>query len=233
MNLKTNVLGALILVMSFIIIGISFSYAYYTSALGEMNPENKATTISSGGLKMDFATTQYINTDVGSLINDDDVLKSINDKYYTSFSISFPDTYTKDGKTYNNASSGSYEIYLTNLKMTENFISSDVKWALCPSNATALANCTQGTFATTTKNSNGNYTTAEIVDSLSDNAKTTVNVYDMNNITLLENASISRENSPVNYKLYVWLSNNPNANQRNLLNGKLSAKVGFRGVVAK
>ena len=48
-------------------------------------------------------------------------------------------------------------------------------------------------------------------------------------LNLKENITINK-GSTDSYILYIWLSNDPDNNQTQLLNGSFSGKVGFRGV---
>ena len=90
--------------------------------------------------------------------------------------------------------------------MTENFKSSYVKWALYRANNTLV---TQGDFSNVTLNGTGSGT------------------HNASDITLASESITSVEGTK-SYKLYIWLSNDPDNNQISLLNGSLSAKVGFR-----
>lgn len=227
-DMRVTVIGSLILVVSFVIIGISMSFAYFTGGAGTGEEGDKSLSITSGGLRMDFATlnNKYISATAASLINDADVLKNVNDNHYTEFSITLPTT-TNEGKT--NIMSGKYSIFLTDFKMTENYKSTDVKWALCREGATTLNDCTRGDFSGA-QNSSGSET-VEIEDSLTTNAKTMVTLYKMNNFSILQNQNITRTETAgntVQYKFYVWLSSRP-GNQNSLLNGYLTGKIAFIG----
>lgn len=96
------------------------------------------------------------------------------------------------------AASATYSLYLTELTITDNLKSEYVKWALY--NASGTSRIATGTF---------------------ENATTGTN------LTLQEGISISRGETD-SYRLYIWLSNDEDVNQISLLNGSLSAKVGFR-----
>ena len=49
---KIYILGALIITVSLIIIGVSMSYAYFVNSVQEVNPDNKEVRISSGELEI-------------------------------------------------------------------------------------------------------------------------------------------------------------------------------------
>ena len=196
---KRIILGSLIIVMSIVIIGLSISYAYYLNTIEEVNPENQGTNITSGKLSMNFATSQYINATAAGLIDDEDVLDPSNNNF-TKFSVSFAEDNSVDSATYN--------LYLTEISMTQNFKNEDVKWALYNSSDVQVAN--------------GNFSTATLSSTANDDG-----TYNADNITLKNDITIS-PGTTNSYKLYIWLSNDDQTNQIDLLNGTLNAKVGFR-----
>ena len=196
---KRIILGSLIIVMSIVIIGLSISYAYYLNTIEEVNPENQGTNITSGKLSMNFATSQYIKATAAGLIDDDDVLDPSNNNF-TKFSVSFANDNSVDSATYN--------LYLTEISMTQNFKNEDVKWALYNSSNELIAN---GNFSSATLSSTANGDGTDNAD----------------NITLKNDITIS-PGTTNSYKLYIWLSNDDQTNQIDLLNGTLNAKVGFR-----
>lgn len=203
---KRNLLAALILTFAFIIIGVSGSYAYFVNNVKEVNPSNQGVSIRSGELTLNFATidAKYINATAAKLVNDADVTSSSD---YTSFSVTLPGD-AKVGKA-------SYDLFLTDIKMTSNFKSTYLKWALYNSSNTKVAD--------------GNFNDVTLSDSADSDG-----YYTASNIMLKSAIDISKgENNTsttASYKLYIWLSNDSNALQNSLLNGKLSAKVGFRGI---
>ena len=96
------------------------------------------------------------------------------------------------------ASSASYSLYLTELTISDNFKSKYVKWALY--NADGTSELASGDFSNATSGTN---------------------------INLKDNISITKGTTN-SYRLYIWLSNDPDNNQIDLLEGSLSTKVGFR-----
>lgn len=94
--------------------------------------------------------------------------------------------------------SATYTLYLTELTITDNLRSNYVKWALYDGNGTS--EITNGTFLNATTGTD---------------------------LTIDTGISISKGETD-SYRLYIWLSNDENVNQIDLLNGSLSAKVGFR-----
>ena len=197
---KRIILGSLIIVVSIIIIGVSISYAYYLNTVEEVNPDSQIVNFgSSGELVMNLTTEQLIEANAADLINDADVLSSDD---YTAFRITLPEDAV--------SASANYNLYLTDIKMTNNFKSEYVKWALYSSTNEQLAT---GTFndAILSETANGDGT------------------YNAENITVLSNLNINRGDT-VSYKLDIWLSNDPDNKQNDLLEGTLSTKVGFRAV---
>ena len=196
---KRIILGSLIIVMSIVIIGLSISYAYYLNTIVEVNPGNQGTNITSGKLSMNFTTSQYINATAAGLINDEDVLDPSNSNY-TKFSVSFADD--------NSVSSATYNLYLTEISMTKNFKNEDVKWALYNSSNSQIAS--------------GDFSAANLSSTANGDG-----TYNADDITLASSVTIT-PGTTNSYKLYIWLSNDSQTNQIDLLNGSLSAKVGFR-----
>lgn len=129
---KAYVLGALIITVSLVIIGVSMSYAYFVNRVEEINPENKDVLITSGDLVMSFASSRTINATAVGLINDADITAKAE---HTDFSVTLP----SDAK----ANSAVYRIYLTDLNISNNLKSADLKWSLY-NGGTSIAN---GDFA--------------------------------------------------------------------------------------
>lgn len=91
-----------------------------------------------------------------------------------------------------------YSLYLTELTITDNLKSNYVKWALYDGAGTSMI--TSGDFTNATTGTN---------------------------LTLKDSITINKGETN-SYRLYIWLSNDQNNNQIDLLNGSLTAKVGFR-----
>ena len=136
---------------------------------------------------------------------------TVDDKYINATSASLIDDadvttegdYTSFSVTLpstSDANSATYSLYLTDLTITDNFKSEYVKWALYNADGTSVI-------------SSGNFTTATTGT----------------NMTLQDGILITSGQTTA-YRLYIWLSNDSNTNQIELLNGSLSAKVGFRAV---
>lgn len=118
---KAYILGALVITISLVIIGVSMSYAYFVNTVQEVeaHKSNKGVTITSGALDMNFATTQTINASAVGLINASEVTTKAN---HTDFSIALPSTAK--------VNSAKYQVYLTDLNISSNLKSTYFKWAL-------------------------------------------------------------------------------------------------------
>lgn len=184
---KAYVLGALIITVSLVIIGVSMSYAYFINRVEEVNADNKEVIIRSGDLVMNFESTRTITASGVGLVNDGDVATKAE---HTDFSVSLP----ADAKV----NSAKYRIYLTELNIADNLKSADLKWSLYKGGVSIA---------------DGNFE----------------NIGTNTNLSLKEDVIIDKGNTD-SYVLYIWLSNDPNRNQIDLLNGSFSGKVGFTGV---
>lgn len=191
---KAYVLGALIITVSLIIIGVSMSYAYFVNRIEEVNPDNKEVRITSGELIMNLATSRTISKTAVGLINDSDITKDVDagGAEYTEFSITLPST--------SKVNSAKYTIFLTELEISDNLKSEYLKWALYSGDTVVKS----GNFGDIGEKTALTLTDTPIVINKGDTDTTT------------------------SYKLYIWLSNDPNNNQISLLDGSFSGKVGFR-----
>lgn len=142
---KAYIIGALVITVSLIVIGISMSYAYFANRVEEINPGNKGVTISSGNLDMTFATTNTINATAAGLVNDADFTTKAE---HTDFSITLP----SDAKV----ASATYNLYLTDLNISNNLKSPYLKWSLYKNNTKVV----DGDFASIGTNTTLNLETA-------------------------------------------------------------------------
>ena len=205
---KRNLIGALIVVMSLIVIGISGSYAYYVNRVETAEGSDKHFKVTSGVLDMEFATGgQTLNVLEAGLIDG-----GVDNAEFAQFTIQF-------NSNAKNISNATYDIYLMDVEMTDNFKSEYVRWALYDAEGGSPI-C------------NGNFNVADLKDK---NAVTPVKAYNDIKITT-ESKSLTKGNSAT-YKLFVWLQNDPNKNQADksgavdaidLTSGSLSFKIGFR-----
>ena len=200
-NNSTNriIIGAVIIVMSLIIIGISGSYAYFVSGVEKVAGTDESFTLTSGDLIMNFATTNYFEGSNLSLISNSNY---VTEGVHTDFSISLLNEA-------NNTPLASYEIYLTDIVVSKNLDSKYLHWALHDSTKSIAS----GTFAGITTG----------ITASSDT------YYHIAKKSLLTNININKGDTK-QYKLYVWLENDPNNIQNSLLDGKLEFRVGFRAI---
>ena len=205
---KSTILGALIITMSLIIIGVSGSYAYFTTSVEKTAGRDPGFSLTSGSVKMNFETTNKLEGTNVTLINEGEYTTK---GQSSKFSITLP-------SDANVVSSAKYNIYLTDIKITKNMQSKYLKWALHKNGASEVIKT--GDFSNVTLSEQAN----------SDNT------YNVTSFDILTDASISKGTTD-SYTLYLWLENDPNVNQSdksgqegavNLLDGKLEFKVGFR-----
>lgn len=198
---KRHYLVALIVTLSLVIIAVSGSYAYYVNAVKNVNEDNQGVNITSNGLTINFNSTNTLTADSMDLIKDEEVKAS---DYHTDFNITFP----SDSKV----NSAAYNLYLTDIKMTNNYKSADLKWALYDSSSD------------TTPVATGDFSGASLSETANEDG-----TYDALDLSLVTNKNINKGDT-VSYKLYVWLSYKSDVQQSNLLNGSMSMKVGFNAV---
>lgn len=148
---KAYVLGALIITMSIIIIGLSASYAYYVNKVEEVNAGNQGISVTSGELTMNFATSQTITANAAGLVNDSDILTSAD---YTAFSITLPANSKVDAAL--------YSLYLTDTSMTSNFKSPYLKWALYSADTQVASGNFSNVNLSSTANADGTYNVSDI-----------------------------------------------------------------------
>jgi len=197
---KEHLIASLIIVMSFIVIGISVSYAFYENVV-ITSGETGLNITSGNGLVMSFESTQYINAPISELIKDNDILTK---NQYTSFSVS--------GPTDANVNTATYNLYLTDITMTCNFKTQYLKWALYSGDGSSKIQ--EGDFADASFSS-GNCNSTDPVP--------------VDDLIILNNKDINKGETD-SYRLYMWLSYHETELQNDLLEGSISAKVGFKGI---
>ncbi len=113
MKEKNHFAKVIVLVLALIVLGISMTYAYFTSQItGE-----PATNIGSGRLDVTTSLTEATamnNTKVKLVDSDSDAEK-------VSFTVTSASTSTVDGK---------YDVYLQAVQLSKNLFSDDFKWKL-------------------------------------------------------------------------------------------------------
>lgn len=185
---NSNLLRSILVVCLVLLLGVSLTYAYFVRKV-ESNGSDTKTEVISGMIDVDFETTEYINNSDTWLINDSEVI-SKGDK--NVFSVKRGANSTVDDVFYN--------IYMTNISITNNLKSSYFKWRLYN-----VENPTIDTAAV----AEGNFS------SIGNNTKIQLN-----------QAKINLPDG-INHKyvLYVWISNDNNIIQNEMLEGTFEAKI--------
>lgn len=107
-----------IFALSLFVLSFSVSYSFFTTVPQINNPENATSHVTTDYLDYDFGTTEYINNQSLTLIKPENVATEA-DK--TVFNVA-----RKAGSKYNIK----YNIYLTELNISDNLKSEDFKWDL-------------------------------------------------------------------------------------------------------
>lgn len=122
-------LWSLIASISVMLFVLSLSYYYINWSVDDK--ENKQAIINTGELATDFITTQYIDNQSVGLITPQEVAQKAE---YTAFNVSHADSST---------ASANYNIFLTQITLSENLLSPYFKWSLLLNNQEIA----QGSFA--------------------------------------------------------------------------------------
>lgn len=169
-----------------LIIGtFSITYSYFLANLQE-EPSITSTKVTVGNLDLNFVTNQYINADNVSLIDDAD---RKTEAPYTKFVVSHSAESNVPGK---------YNIYLTDVEISDNFRTTDFKWELVSISGDNETVVNSGNFLSARTGEDFKLTSSDIELPLG-----TANTY------------IFR----------IWLSNNPDENQIGLTNGFFKGKI--------
>lgn len=107
-----------IFALSLFVLSFSVSYSFFVTVPEVRNPDKAKVDVTTDYLDYDFATTEYIHNENMALLKKEDVATSA-DK--TVFNIK-----RKAGKNYDIK----YNIYLTELTISDNLKSEDFKWDL-------------------------------------------------------------------------------------------------------
>lgn len=106
-------------IMSLFVLSFSASYSYFSVTPNYATDEEERTTVvTTDYLDVNFTTSQYINNTNLLLVKPESV---VNDAEKTTFNIA-----KKNGSTYNIK----YNIYLTDLVISDNMKTADFKWDL-------------------------------------------------------------------------------------------------------
>ena len=184
-NLKKHIVIYVTIVLLLVIGTFTITYSYFL-ALPKADDTITPSNVETGKLVLDFVTNTYINADKLSLINDSD---KDTEAPYTEFIVS----HNEESNV-----SASYDLYITELEISENFKSEYFKWE--------LVRVSQGT--------------EEIINSGNFLNATTGNDFKLNSNTI----TLSVDDIHL-YKLRIWLSNDENKNQLELTNGSFKGKV--------
>lgn len=198
---KSNFVKVIVLVVALIILGISSTYAYFTTVItGTPN----TTTLKAGKLDIDTNLSS-----VSAINNTRLFLIDAADKASDAESVSFYVQSTSDSTV-----SAKYYIYLKEISISKNLYSSYFKWELLQ-NGTVVGS---GNFASATRTSASSSTEAS-------NVSTTAA-----DITLTSNALTLATNSKDNLIFRLWLENDASVNQIELTEGSFSGKLYLEAV---
>lgn len=125
-----------IFALSLFVLSFSVSYSFFTTVPQINNPENATSHVATDYLDFDFGTTEYINNENITLVKPENVATEASK---TVFNVA-----RKAGSRYEIK----YNIYLTDLTISDNLKSEDFKWDLLQ-NGTSIYS---GNFAATETN---------------------------------------------------------------------------------
>ncbi len=208
-NSSKNLGRIFVLVVSLIVIGISGSYAYFTTNI--MGKPTQST-ISSG--KFDVTSSlegaNAIKDLSLTLINAEEVATKAKKLEFTVVSTSHS---TIDAK---------YDVFLRGISLSKNLYSADFKWELinkdCVEESCVLAS---GDFSTVER-------TDQAVPEEEPNVLTTVKDIQLTTESLLLNKDTTQ-----NLIFRIWLQNDENRNQIELTNGSFEGKLALSVVPAE
>ena len=189
------IVWAVVLVCVLIVLAISLTYAYFARNL--RSGGETETTIETGKLDVDFLTSEYITNTNATLIDDDNAYL---DADKTIFSVSRSE--------YNTVEYVYYTLQLVDIDISDNLKSSYLKWRLYETaDITAETEAlSEGDFSDLTCETNEDNTEVCSLD-----------LYDTK-IPLAKEAVDD-------FVLIIWLSNDEEKNQTELLQGNISARV--------
>lgn len=180
-DLKKHLVLYISIVVVLICIVFTASYAYF---IANIRNNGKETNVVAGAIDLDFTTSNYINLESMNLIEAEDVDSKAP---HTDFKVKHKATSNVDLK---------YQLYLTDVKISDNFKSKYLKWQLLK----------------------------EGKELYSGDFQNTISDQDMLLTTNPQDLTVSQTNGD-SYVLRIWLENDPNVNQIDLTNGELTAKV--------
>ncbi len=163
----------------------SITYSFFLANI-QADETITPTKVTVGNLDLSFVTSQYINADKVSLIDDED---RKTDAPYTKFVVSHSAESNVPGK---------YNIYITDLEISDNFRTSDFKWELVSLTDDVENVVASGDFLTAKTGQDFKLTSSDIQLPLG---------------------------TAHTYIFRVWLSNDPDENQIGLTNGSFKGKI--------
>ena len=198
---KRNFVKVLVLVVALIVLGISVTYAYFTSLI---TGDASDTSVQTGNLQIEtnLETVGAINNTKLRLIDNSDIATS-------SEKVSF---YVKNTST--STISADYYVYLTDISLSKNLYSSYFKWELLNGSESIAS----GDFANAKRSD-----TAQSGEA--DNVTTTVE-----NMSLNTEVIRIPQNTTHNLIFRMWLENDSTTNQLDLINGNFSGKLYLEAV---
>ncbi len=207
-NSSKNLGRIFVLVVSLIVIGISGSYAYFTTNI--MGTPTQST-VSSGKFEVTSSLEEAnaIKDLSLRLINSEDVVakaKSI------EFSVVSTSNSTIDAK---------YDVYLRGITLSKNLYSSDFKWELANKDCTENCVLASGDFSNVERVGNA-------VDGEEANVSTTVKDMKLTNDSILLHKDTTQ-----NIIFRIWLQNDDSRNQIELTNGRFEGKLSISAVPAE
>lgn len=187
-----KVICTAVLILSVFMLGISLSYAFFNNFVKKTDGENNPAVVKSGELDITFNTSQYINNNSAELVEEADLQDDAN--YASKFTV--------DKSSKSTAKNIKYDIYLKDIKISDNLKDSPyLKWK--------LLNVKTG------ESIKGNFTDI-VKDKCSSGSGTCYKKYLKSNITLT---------AATDYILYIYLEYSATENQNSILEGTLSTKV--------
>lgn len=195
-NGKGNFLKVLILVVALIVLAVSGTYAYYTTAITGTPTK---TEIKSGVFKVDTSlesVSAILNTKMKLI---DSANKGTQAEKLT-FTVKSPSDATVDGN---------YYIYLKDIHLSKNLYTKYLKWEL-EKDGTVVAS---GDFSSATRSDS-------VTSGEADNVVTTVNNIQLNTNPI---RLAKKESHTLVYRM--WLENDPNVNQISITNGSFSGRL--------
>lgn len=208
-NSSKNIGRVFVLVVSLIVIGISGSYAYFTTSISGTPTQ---TTISSGKFEVTSSLegANAIKDLSLSLINPDEVATKAKSLDFNVVSTS------------NSTINAKYDIFLRGITLSKNLYSSDFKWELVNKDCTD-ANCVLAT---------GDFSVAEREGSAVEGEEANVSTT-AKDLKLTSDSILLHKDTTQNLIFRIWLQNDESRNQIELTNGRFEGKLSISAVPAE